>query len=378
MRWAPTWATTLGDHRYDDRLAPRDAAAIDAIDRRARRAARAARGDRSGAARRRPIASRTRCCASRLEAEHGARRVQVARVGGRLRRRQPVRRAVVPRRVAHREDARRRDEPGRADAPGRRADRRHDREPRARARGRARVVGREGAARDRAARRRAREAGRELGDGDARRGPRAGARSVAGGRARPPARRAARRRGRADRARDRRATATSCAIACCRARAPSAKGLAGLPDGDACYRASILLPRRAADDARASCTRSAGARSRAPIASSRRSARRVLGTPDLASTIARLRGDPALYFALARGDPRRGAERARSREGGDAAVLLGAAEDRLRDARDPRRTRRRTRRSRTTASRTTTARSPASTSSTRTSRRRARASSSRR
>lgn len=28
MRWAPTWATTLGDHRYDDQLAPRDAAAI--------------------------------------------------------------------------------------------------------------------------------------------------------------------------------------------------------------------------------------------------------------------------------------------------------------------------------------------------------------
>ena len=28
MWWAPTWATTLGDHRYDDRLAPRDAAAI--------------------------------------------------------------------------------------------------------------------------------------------------------------------------------------------------------------------------------------------------------------------------------------------------------------------------------------------------------------
>jgi len=29
MRWAPTWATTLGDHRYDDKLAPRDAASIE-------------------------------------------------------------------------------------------------------------------------------------------------------------------------------------------------------------------------------------------------------------------------------------------------------------------------------------------------------------
>jgi len=32
MKWAPTWATTLGDHRYDDRLAPRDAAAIAEMD----------------------------------------------------------------------------------------------------------------------------------------------------------------------------------------------------------------------------------------------------------------------------------------------------------------------------------------------------------
>jgi uncharacterized protein (DUF885 family) len=28
MKWTPTYATTLGDHRYDDRIAPRDAAAI--------------------------------------------------------------------------------------------------------------------------------------------------------------------------------------------------------------------------------------------------------------------------------------------------------------------------------------------------------------
>lgn len=31
MRWAPTWATTLGDHRYDDQLARRDAAAAEQV-----------------------------------------------------------------------------------------------------------------------------------------------------------------------------------------------------------------------------------------------------------------------------------------------------------------------------------------------------------
>jgi uncharacterized protein (DUF885 family) len=29
MRWAPTWATTLGDHRFDAQLAPRDVAAVE-------------------------------------------------------------------------------------------------------------------------------------------------------------------------------------------------------------------------------------------------------------------------------------------------------------------------------------------------------------
>lgn len=32
MRWSPTWATTLGDHRFDDQLAPRDAASIAKLD----------------------------------------------------------------------------------------------------------------------------------------------------------------------------------------------------------------------------------------------------------------------------------------------------------------------------------------------------------
>jgi uncharacterized protein (DUF885 family) len=48
MRWAPAWATTLGDHRYDDRLAPRDASAIaEAAAERAALLARLERVDRA-------------------------------------------------------------------------------------------------------------------------------------------------------------------------------------------------------------------------------------------------------------------------------------------------------------------------------------------
>jgi uncharacterized protein (DUF885 family) len=73
------------------------------------------------------------------------------------------------------------------------------------------------------------------------------------------------------------------------------EGLAGLPDGDACYRASILnhvgLQISPAD------LHSLGlreiARTDAKIAAL---GRKALGTPDLAATIARLRTDPALYF----------------------------------------------------------------------------------
>jgi uncharacterized protein (DUF885 family) len=73
------------------------------------------------------------------------------------------------------------------------------------------------------------------------------------------------------------------------------EGLAGLPDGEACYRAAILahvgLPLAPAE---------LHALGREEIARTDRElaelGARELGTPDLAATIARLRGDPALYF----------------------------------------------------------------------------------
>jgi uncharacterized protein (DUF885 family) len=73
------------------------------------------------------------------------------------------------------------------------------------------------------------------------------------------------------------------------------EGLAGLPDGEACYRAAIRyhvgLPMAPAE-LHALGLREI-ARTDAEIAEL---GRRVLGTPDLAATIGKLRGDPALYF----------------------------------------------------------------------------------
>ena len=120
MRWSPTWATTLGDHRYDDRLAPRDAA----VDRAARTPsatrcspgcdaidADRARRDRRGDA--------TSCCAA---GSRRTTRIDVCKFhewlvdaggGSVLGERQ------LPRRVAHGEDAARRGQPRRAAEPGR-------------------------------------------------------------------------------------------------------------------------------------------------------------------------------------------------------------------------------------------------------------------
>ncbi|HMG52100.1 MAG TPA: DUF885 domain-containing protein, partial [Kofleriaceae bacterium] len=73
------------------------------------------------------------------------------------------------------------------------------------------------------------------------------------------------------------------------------EGLAGLPDGDACYRATILehvgLPR--SPDELHALGRTEIARTDRELAALGKS---VLGAPDLAQTIARLRGDSSLYF----------------------------------------------------------------------------------
>ena len=136
------------------------------------------------------------------------------------------------------------------------------------------------------------------------------------------------------------------------------EGLIGLPDGDACYRATILHARRPG----ALAERAARARARRDRAhrSRDRRARRE------AARHARPRGDDreaarrpgAVLHDRARRSSRPRSARSIARRPRCPRYFSRAAEDRLRDARDPRRTRRRTRRSRTTASRTTTARKP--------------------
>jgi len=89
----------------------------------------------------------------------------------------------------------------------------------------------------------------------------------------------------------------------------------------------------------------------------------VLKTPDLAATIAKLRGDKALYFT-SREEILAAAQKALDRaKAATAEGVLHAPEDRLRDAGDPRVRGAVLDDSRTTASRTTTAASRASTSS---------------
>jgi uncharacterized protein (DUF885 family) len=70
MKWSPTWATTLGDHRYDDRLAPRDAASIEEMN--GERDALLARLGKIDPARLGEVDLVTfKLLRSRLEAEHG-------------------------------------------------------------------------------------------------------------------------------------------------------------------------------------------------------------------------------------------------------------------------------------------------------------------
>ena len=130
-----------------------------------------------------------------------------------------------------------------------------------------------------------------------------------------------------------RGCATSCAIACCRG-ARRREGLVGCPTAT---RAT----------ARRSCTTSGSPIAPqelhelglAEIARTDRElaelGAKVLGTPDLAATIAKLRTDRALYFAT-REQILAAAQHALDRaKAAIPRLLLGAAEGRLRDARDP-------------------------------------------
>ena len=150
---------------------------------------------------------------------------------------------------------------------------------------------------------------------------RAVAGSMAGRRARAARGRAEATSSRAGRARRSRGCATSCATRVLPHARGDHEGLVGLPDGDACYRATILnhvgLPKTPAElhalglaeiartDARARRARRARSSAR-PI-----SPRRSRGCATTSRSTSR----------LARGDPRRRAAGARPREGRDPALL---------------------------------------------------------
>ena len=195
-------------------------------------------------------------------------------------------------------------------------------------------VGREAAAGDRAARWRARQAGRELADGDPGLGDAALAGSVAGGRARAPAPRAAPGDRDADPAGAGPLRDVPPRYGAAQARGPIARAWPALPGGDACYRAAIQyhvgLPKTpeelhalgvaeiAQDRSRDRRARQDGARHPGSRGDDREAARR-----------------PHAVLRLPRRAARGGPARARPGQGSDPAILLGAAEDRLRDARDP-------------------------------------------
>ena len=319
MRWAPTWATTLGDHRYDDQLAPRDAAAIaQAAGERDELLARL-RAISVDAARRRGPRSRTRCCAAasrpsrrstRASSTSGSSTAGGGSLFGELSY------LVESHTVKTPDDAA---EPGRAAAA--RATQLVDDTianlAAGLARG-ARAVGREAAPRDRSARCRARKPVESWAMAQPAVGDPAGAGSLARRRARPPARGAARRRRDARSCPRSSGSATSCAIELLPQARTGNEGLAGLPDGEACYRAAILNHVGLRDDAGGAARSSGSPRSRAPIARSPRSASRCSAPPTSRRRSRRLRDGPGSSTSRPREEILAAAQtRARSREGGD-------------------------------------------------------------
>ena len=294
MRWAPTYATTLGDHRYDDRLARRDAAAIaaDSRDERDALIVRLRRA-RSGDARRRPIAVTCKLLRGQLEASRGTDICRFDEWSVDAYTSSPLAELsylVESHIVTTPDDAR--NLISRLDA-GRARRRRHDRElddrprrwPRRVARNRSGARSRSSTAssrsRSRAVARHAevdRRAGsRSVAEPDRARRELHASSTPRSSRADPAARPLPRR---AAAERPRRAS---------RVLRPAERRRV-LPRRD-------RLPRRLAARTAGAARARARARSRAPISELAELGARVLGTTDLAATIAKLRTDRALYFA---------------------------------------------------------------------------------